>query len=86
MALRIRVTDNRREEGAQVKAVVLFVGLGARLSDVDIRALVEFHHNRGKLATVATVAPISHRSAAWASFLYCDELAPCATDETSFWR
>ncbi|MGA2275288.1 MAG: glucose-1-phosphate cytidylyltransferase [Bryobacteraceae bacterium] len=32
---------------------------GDGLSDVDIRALLEFHHSHGKIATVTTVPPIS---------------------------
>jgi glucose-1-phosphate cytidylyltransferase len=52
--------------GARVKAIERFIDgeefmvtYGDGLSDVNIPALLDFHHGHGKLATVTTVQPIS---------------------------
>jgi glucose-1-phosphate cytidylyltransferase len=45
--------------GKYVDDETLMVAYGDCVSDVDIRALVDFHHSHGRLATVTTVRPTS---------------------------
>lgn len=48
-----------RQAGKYVDDDTFMVTYGDGVSDVDIRALLDFHHSHGRLATITTVRPVS---------------------------